>query len=138
DREQGVAMKKNTVLWIVQGLLAAVFLLSGGLKLVMSAEQMIEQTKASGGVMLPVAFVRFIGVCEILGGIGLVVPWLTGIRPGLTPLAAVGLVIIMIGASVLNVMSTIPAVAILTVILGLLAALVARGRWTQLQATTNR
>jgi len=131
-------MKKNTVLWIVQGLLAAVFLLSGGLKLVMSAEQMIEQTKASGGVMLPVAFVRFIGVCEILGGIGLVVPWLTGIRPGLTPLAAVGLVIIMIGASVLNVMSTIPAVAILTVILGLLAALVARGRWTQLQATTNR
>ncbi len=129
-------MKRNTVLWIVQGLLAAVFLMSGGMKFAMSAEQMIEQTKAAGGVMLPVAFVRFIGACEILGGIGLVVPWLTGIRPGLTPLAAAGLVIIMIGASVLNAMSAIPAVAGLTVVLGALALAVALERRKQL--TTSK
>jgi uncharacterized membrane protein YphA (DoxX/SURF4 family) len=133
-------MKKNTVLWIVQGLLGVTFLLSGGSKLVMSAAQLTEQMAASGGPQASVAFVRFIGVCEILGAIGLVVPWLTGIRPGLTPLAAGGLVIIMIGATVINLMSTIPAVAIVTVILGLLAASVAygRGRAPQKAITVNR
>ena len=130
-------MKKNTVLWIVQGLLGVTFLLSGVSKFAMSADQMIEATKASGSVMLPIPFVRFIGACEILGGIGVVVPWLAGIRPGLTPLAAAGLVVIMIGATVLNLMSAIPAVAIATAILGLLAAFVAFGRSSQRTTTTS-
>jgi uncharacterized membrane protein YphA (DoxX/SURF4 family) len=130
-------MKKNTVLWIVQGLLAVAFLFAGGSKLVMSAAQLTEQMTASGGAVPPVAFVRFIGVCELLGAIGMIVPWLTGIRPGLTPLAAGGLVIIMMGATVINLMSTIPATAILTVILGLMAAFVAHGRWRRAQ-TPNR
>jgi uncharacterized membrane protein YphA (DoxX/SURF4 family) len=121
-------MKKNNVLWIAQGLLAIMFLFAGGSKLVMSAAQMAEQSKAVGGLQPPVAFVRFIGVCEVLGAIGVVVPWLTGIRPGLTPLAAAGLVVIMIGATVVNLTTTIPAIAILTAILGLLAAYVAYGR----------
>ncbi len=72
------------------------FLLAGVPKLVMSAAQMAT---APGPIQLPVAFIRFIGVCEILGAIGMIVPGLTGIRPGLTPLAAGGLVIIMIGAT---------------------------------------
>jgi hypothetical protein len=121
-------MKKNTVLWIVQGLLAVMFLFAGGSKLMMSAAQMAEQSKAVGGVQVPIAFVRFIGVCEVLGAIGVVVPWLTGIRAGLTPLAAGGLVIIMIGATVINLTTTVPALAILTAILGLLAGFVAYGR----------
>src|SRR5215475_3382070 len=121
-------MKKNTVLWIVQGLLAAVFLFAGGSKLAMSAAQMAEQSAAVGGWQLPIGFVRFIGVCELLGAIGVIVPWLTGIRPGLTPLAAAGLVVIMIGATAVNLTTTVPALAIFTAILGLLAVFVAYGR----------
>jgi hypothetical protein len=121
-------MKKNTVLWIVQGLLAVMFLFAGGSKLVMSAAQMTEQANAVGGVQLPIAFIRFIGVCEVLGAIGVIVPWLTGIRPGLTPLAAAGLVVIMFGATAINLTTTVPALAIFTLILGLFAAFVAYGR----------
>src|SRR6266446_3268902 len=80
-------------LWIVQGLLAAVFLLSGGTKLVLPIE------KLSGPVALPAWFLRFIGVAEVLGAVGLILPGLLRIRPGLKPLAAAGLVIIMIGAT---------------------------------------
>jgi uncharacterized membrane protein YphA (DoxX/SURF4 family) len=129
---------KNIVLWIGQGLLAIAFLFAGGLKLVMSAAQLTEQMSASGGWLPPIAFVRFIGVCEVLGAIGVIVPWLTGIRPGLTPLAAGGLVIIMIGATVVNLTSTTPAVAIATVILGLLAASVAYGRRTKAELGTGK
>jgi hypothetical protein len=118
-------MKKNTGLWIVQGLLAALFLLAGGSKLVMSAEQMASP----GPIQFPVLFIRFIGVCETLGAIGMILPGLTGIRPGLTPLAAAGLVIIMIGASVVNMMNGMATFAIPTAVLGLLAAYVVYGRW---------
>jgi len=124
-------MKKNTKLWIVQGLLAALFLLAGVPKLVMSAEQMV----APGPIQVPVLFVRFIGVCEILGAIGMVLPGLTGIKPGLTPLGAAGLVIIMIGATVVNLVDGPAVAAILTVILGLMAAYVVYGRWLARQET---
>jgi len=118
-------VKRNTGLWIVQGLLAALFLLAGGSKLVMSAAQMT----APGPVQLPVAFIRFIGVCETLGAIAMILPGLTGIRPGLTPLGAGGLVIIMIGATVVNLVNGPAVVAIPTAVLGLMAAYVVWGRW---------
>jgi uncharacterized membrane protein len=117
--------RRHTVLWIVQGLLAVMFLLAGVPKLVMSAEQM----KAPGPIQLPVAFIRFIGVCEMLGAIGMIVPGLTGIKPGLTPLGAAGLVIIMIGATVVNLVDGPAPAAIITAILGALAAYVVYGRW---------
>ncbi len=123
-------MKKNTMLWIVQGLLAAMFLLAGGSKVVMSAEQLT----APGPVQLPVPFIRFIGVCEVLGAIGMILPGLTGIRPGLTPLGAAGLVIIMIGATVINIINGMAAFAILTIVLGLMAAYVAYGRSAMVRA----
>ena len=81
----------NLALWILQVLLALLFLFAGGMKLIMPIEEMTQQ------IAMPGLFLRFIGVCEVLGGLGLVLPWLAGIRPGLTPLAAVGLVIIMVG-----------------------------------------
>jgi len=120
-------MKKNSVLWIVQGLLAAMFLLAGIPKLIMSPEQMA----APGPIQVPVLFVRFIGVCEILGAIGLILPALTGIKSWLTHLAAAGLVIIMIGATVVNLVDGPAPFAILTIVLGLMAAYVAYGRGLQ-------
>src|SRR3989442_13083294 len=82
----------NTALWIAQGLLAAIFLFAGGMKLILSIEEMTKQ------IPLPGLFLRFIAVCEVLGAIGVILPWLLGIRPALTPLAAAGLAIIMSGA----------------------------------------
>jgi len=110
-------------LWIVQALLALLFLFAGGTKLVMSAEEMTKQ------MPLSVPFMRFIGVAEVLGAIGLVVPGLVGIRPGLTPLAAAGLVIIMIGATVLTATHVGMVSALFPLIVCLLCAFVAHRRW---------
>ena len=88
---------KNYALWAVQVLLALLFLFTGGMKLVKPIEELTKQ------MPLPGLFVRFLGVAEVLGAIGLILPWLLRIKPGLTPLAAAGLVIIMIGATVLTV-----------------------------------
>jgi hypothetical protein len=115
----------NTALWIIQALLALLFLFAGGMKLVMPIEELIKQMPLA----LPGWFIQFIGVVEILGGIGLILPWLTGIRPGLTPLAAVGLVILMIGATVYGVVAGDPVSALMPVVVGILAAFVAYGRW---------
>src|SRR3954469_9898172 len=86
----------NRALWIVQGLLSALFLFAGGAKLAMPLDEIAAATG------LPVAFIAFIAVAEILGAVGLVLPWALGIRPELTPLAAGGLVVIMIGATALT------------------------------------
>ena len=111
------------VLWIVQGLLAALFLFAGGAKLVLPLDQM------AGPVALPGWFLRFLGVAEVLGAFGLVLPGLLRIRPGLTPLAAAGLVIIMIGAVVVTLVGGMLAVALMDLVVALLAAFVAYGRW---------
>jgi uncharacterized membrane protein YphA (DoxX/SURF4 family) len=110
-------------LWIVQALLAALFLFAGGMKLVLPIEEMTKQ------MPMPGLFLRFIGVAEVLGAIGLILPGLTRIRPGLTPLAAAGLVIIMIGATVVTLASGEIATALMPLAVGILAAFVAYGRW---------
>ena len=76
---------------------------------------------------LSLGFVYFIGVCEILGAIGLVVPRLTRIKPGLTPLAAYLLAVIMIGATAITVVGS-PAQALIPLVTGVLLLIVARGR----------
>ncbi len=110
-------------LWIVQGLLALIFLFAGGMKLVLPLEEL------TGPVPLPGLFMRFVGVAEVLGAIGLILPGLLRIRPGLTPLAAAGLVIIMIGATVLTLAGGDFAAALISVVVGLLSAFAAYGRW---------
>jgi uncharacterized membrane protein YphA (DoxX/SURF4 family) len=112
----------NVALWIVQVLLAALFVFGGGMKLVLPIEKMTDQ------VALPGLFLRFIGVCELLGGIGLILPSLLRIRPGLTPLAAAGLIVIMIGAVVISVMYMGVASALIPLLVGILAAFIAYGR----------
>ena len=110
-------------LWIVQVLLACLFLFAGGMKLVLPLE------KLAGPVQMPGLFLRFIGVCEFLGGLGLILPGLLRIRPGLTPLAAAGLVIIMIGATVITLVTGGGVMVLIPLVVGLLAAFVAYARW---------
>jgi len=122
-------MKKNMTLWVVQGLLAALFLFAGVMKLVMPIEAM------AGPVALPGLLLRFIGVAETLGAIGLIAPGLVRIHQELTPLAAAGLVIIMIGATVITMMGGSVAPALVPFIVGVLAASVAYGRTRSAQPT---
>jgi uncharacterized membrane protein YphA (DoxX/SURF4 family) len=110
-------------LWVVQVLLALLFLFAGIMKLVLPLDQM------AGPVTLPGPFLRFIGVVETLGGLGLLLPGLLGIRPGLTPLAAAGLVIIMIGATAIGLIAGDLTMSLIPLVMGLLAAFVAYGRW---------
>lgn len=113
----------NLALWIIQVLLALLFLFAGAMKLIMPIEEMTQQ------IPMPGLFLRFIGVCEVLGGLGLVLPWLLGIRPGLTPLAAAGLIVIMIGATATTIIIGQVATSILPLAVGLLCLFVAYGRW---------
>src|ERR1700730_18076019 len=110
-------------LWTVQGLLALMFLFAGGMKLVLPLEALTKQ------MPLPGLFIRFIGMAEALGAIGLILPGLLRIRTGLTPLAAAGLVIIMLGATVLTLASGSVAPALIPLVVGLLSAFVVYGRW---------
>ncbi|HEU4562876.1 MAG TPA: DoxX family protein [Longimicrobium sp.] len=112
----------NVALWTIQVLLAALFLFAGGMKLVAPPEML------KGPVEFPLLFLRFIGVCEFAGGLGLILPGLLRIRTGLTPLAAAGLVIIMIGATVTTLVSGMGAGAVVPFVTGILTALVAYGR----------
>lgn len=91
----------NGLLWTVQALLALLFLGSGIAKSLMSRERM-KATGQTGAAAMPLGFVRFIAVCEILGAIGLVAPRALGIHPELTPLAAIGFAVLMAGAAVVH------------------------------------
>jgi uncharacterized membrane protein YphA (DoxX/SURF4 family) len=109
-------------LWVIQGLLAAVFLFAGVMKLVLPIEAM------AGPVALPGLLLRFIGVVEVLGAVGLILPGLLRIHAELTPVAAAGLVVIMVGATVITAIGGPIATAVVPFIVGVLAASVAYGR----------
>lgn len=117
----------NILLWIIQILLALLFLFAGGTKFYYT----IEQMRAMGPpnqILFPGWFMHFIGVCEILGALGLVLPGLFRTKQHLTALAAIGLTIIMIGAVVVTAMTFGIGAAIPNVIILLLCAFVAYGR----------
>ena len=114
---------RNYALWAAQGLLALLFLFTGGMKLVLPIAAMTRQ------MPLPGLFLRFIGLAEVLGAIGLILPGLLRIRQELTPLAAAGLAVIMIGATALTLSTAGAAPALMPLITGILAAFVAYGRW---------
>jgi len=113
----------NIALWIVQVLLAALFLFGGVMKLMMPIEELTKQ------IAVPGWFIRFISVAEVLGALGLILPGLLRIRPWLTPLAAAGLIIIMIGAVVVTAATQGVAPALSPLVVGLLLVFVAYGRW---------
>lgn len=114
---------RNVTLWTVQVLLAALFLFAGTMKFVMPDAALAAQSPFS------VSFIHFIGVCEILGAAGLVLPWATRVARWLTPLAAAGLVIIMVGAVATTLAIGGGAGAAVPFVVGALSLYVARGRW---------
>ena len=117
------SQKTTVLLWIIQGLLALVFMFAGVMKFVTPIEEMTKQ------VPLPGLFLRFIGLAEVLGAIGLILPGLFRIQTGLTPLAAAGLAIITVGATVVTLMIGGGATALFPLVVALLSAFVAYSRW---------
>jgi uncharacterized membrane protein YphA (DoxX/SURF4 family) len=115
-------LRYDKVLWTVQGLLAGVFLFAGVMKLILPLEAL------AAPVPLPGTFMRFVGVAEIFGAVGLILPGVLRTRPELTPVAAAGLVIIMTGATVITLSGGTPATALAPLAIGLLSALVVHGR----------
>jgi uncharacterized membrane protein YphA (DoxX/SURF4 family) len=114
--------KLDVLLWVLQALLALLFMFAGVMKFVMTVEEMTKQ------IPMPGWFLHFIGGAEILGAIGLVLPGILRIRTGLTPLAAAALVIIMIGATAVNLKIGQSGAALTTVIVGVLLVFVAYNR----------
>jgi uncharacterized membrane protein YphA (DoxX/SURF4 family) len=118
-----VASKRiNVAIWTVQVLLACLFLFAGGAKLVLPIAELTKQ------VPLPGLFLRFLGLVEFAGAVGLILPSLLRIRPYLTPLAAGGLIIIMSGATAISMMGGKVTPAIPTFVVGCLAGLVLYAR----------
>jgi uncharacterized membrane protein YphA (DoxX/SURF4 family) len=117
------ARTANRVLWTAQILVAVLFLFAGSMKFIMSPAQMQQ-----GPLTFPMWFLYFIGACECLGALGLILPAVTRIRTGLVPLAASGLTIIMIGATTVTVMSMGVAPAIVPAVVGVVTTWIAYGR----------
>jgi hypothetical protein len=114
----------SVTLWTIQGALALLFLFAGGSKLLLPTNVLLAQM----ALPLPIWFIRFIGVIEVAGALGLILPQLTRIKPGLTPLAACGLALEMVGATIVTVIAMGVAPALMPLIVGLLAVFVAYGR----------
>jgi uncharacterized membrane protein len=117
----------NVALWIVQILLALAYVAAGVMKVSQSKEKLaptmtwVNHYSATS--------VKLIGAAELLGGLGLILPWLFGIAKWLTPVAAVGLVIVQIGAIVHHVRHKDTKSLPLNAVLLLLALFVAIGRF---------
>ena len=110
-------------LWTVQALLAALFLMLGGMKVTTPLDQLSAMTG------LPGPLIFLIGVSELLGAVGLILPGLLKIKTGLTPLAAAGLTVIALGATVFHLVIGDGLMALFPLVVGILAAFVAYGRW---------
>ncbi|HEV8447833.1 MAG TPA: DoxX family protein [Gemmatimonadaceae bacterium] len=125
----------NRLLWTAQSLAAALFLFAGSVKFIIPADKM-----QSGPIVFPIAFIYFIGICECLGALGLLLPGLLRIRTSLTPLAAAGLTIIMVGATTVSVLAMGVAAGVFPAVVGIITAWIAysRGRVMPLVETPRR
>jgi hypothetical protein len=122
----------HIALWIVQVLLALFFALGSGLpKFFLSPEQL------NMPILLPDLFVRTIGVFEVLGALGLILPGVTRRQLGLTPLAAACLALLTVCATVYQVLAHQPESAVFATVLGLICAAVAYTRWRLIPLRTS-
>jgi uncharacterized membrane protein YphA (DoxX/SURF4 family) len=117
----------NVVLWIVQGLLALAFAGAGFMKLTQPKEKL--QPRMGYVEDFSAGTVKLIGTAELLAAAGLILPWLTGIATVLTPLAACGLVLVMVLAAATHLRRKESQAILFNVILGGLALFVALGRF---------
>ena len=113
----------NILLWLLQALLALVFM-AHGLMFLNPPPEIAAQMNET----LPRGFTLFLGVAEVAAAIGLVVPGVTRITPGLVPSAALGVVIVMVGATILHVVRNEMSSAAITTVLLVMAIVVAHGR----------
>lgn len=111
--------------WVISALLALAFLFIGGIKLLIPTAEMELMSQG-----VPVILLRIAGVAEVLGALGLILPAVTRVAPVLTPLAAGGLVVVMLGAAIVNTVIGMYLVVIQTLVLALLAGFVAWARFT--------
>ena len=112
----------HRALWVAQGLVAVVFVFAGGSKLLTPPETLAMLSP------FPVSFIFVIGVCEVLGALGLILPLALKVRPEVTVLAAVGLGVIMVGATLSTLAMGLGVLALVPGVLGVVTALVAYGR----------
>jgi uncharacterized membrane protein YphA (DoxX/SURF4 family) len=112
----------SALLWTAQGILAALFVFAGAMKLAMPIEALARQSGLPGGLL------RFVGIAELTGGLGLVLPGLLRIQRQLTPLAAFGLVLVMVGAVGVSVQRMGLGAGVFPFVVGLLLVAIARGR----------
>ena len=117
----------NTILWICQGILSLAFLYSGINKTILSEQQLIAKGQ-TGVVNLRIGVIRFIGISEVLGAAGIIVPWLTNIWPVLTPVTAICFAVIMLMAAQIHYKLHEPKNVATNVILLALSLFVAYGR----------
>lgn len=117
----------SIALWVVQGLLAVAFVMAGTMKLTQPKEKLVAQMAWAEN--FEPSILKLIGGLEILGAIGLIAPLLTGILPWLTPVAAVGLILTMLGAMYTHLRRNERQLMIVNLVLLLLAAFVAYGRF---------
>jgi uncharacterized membrane protein YphA (DoxX/SURF4 family) len=117
----------NVALWTGQALLAVVFMYSGALKVSQSREKLLQMGQ-TGVAVFPVPLLRFVASCELLGAVGVIVPWLTDTAPVLTPLAAAGFAVIMVGAIAAHARLHEPRNVAATSFVLVVAAVVAVGR----------
>ena len=117
--------KLGAVLWSIQGLLALVYVMTGSMKVFPPDDVLAAQSP------LPILLVRFIGLCELAGACGLILPGLLRIQPRLTPIAASCLTVLMIFATILTPILVSPDVVMASIpaSVGVLAACVAYGRF---------
>lgn len=115
----------NVVVWVVTGLLAALFLMAGTMKLAKSKEQVLADPRMGWAEAYSPAMLKVIGGAEVLGALGLVLPGALGIATGLVPAAAIGLAAIMAGAVLTHLRRSEMQSVVMNVVLLALAVFVA-------------
>lgn len=119
----------NVVLWVLQGWLAAIFLIAGGVKLAQSREALLRLSGMGYVADRSAAEMKLIGAAEVLGAAGLVIPWLLPIMLVLTPIAATCLAILMVGAVIVHLRRSESAVVPGALLALSLAVAVGRSGW---------
>jgi hypothetical protein len=116
----------NIALWVLQGLLAFALGAAGAMKVVQSRDAILANPRMGWASDFSASQIKMIGGAEVLGAIGLVLPWALGILPILTPIAAVCLAILMIGATATHARRKEPSAP--TIVLAVLLVVIAIGR----------